>query len=65
MSDDNSEKVKNDLSNALLTSLDGVSPIFDAADGMKVDLERRGWSPTVAEALAAQWLAGVMGKVWT
>jgi hypothetical protein len=41
-----------------------VAPILDAADGMKADMERRGWSPTAAETVALQWLIGAMGAVW-
>ncbi|MGC5565325.1 hypothetical protein ACPYPG_21155 [Streptomyces sp. FR-108] len=31
-------------------------PLFDAADGVKNELERRGWSPTASEELAAEYL---------
>lgn len=27
---------------------------------MRADLERRGWSPTMAETLAAQWLSNML-----
>ncbi|MEU1554328.1 hypothetical protein ABZ517_16615 [Streptomyces scabiei] len=33
------------------------SPLFDAADGVKAELERRGWSPGASEDLASEYLA--------
>lgn len=50
---------------ALLDGIEALSPIFDAAEGMKADLERRGWSPTVAESVAHQWLLNVMQRIWS
>jgi hypothetical protein len=32
------------------------APLFDAADGVKNELERRGWSPGMAEDLAGEYL---------
>ncbi|KDQ65732.1 hypothetical protein [Streptomyces sp. NTK 937] len=40
-----------------------VEPLVDIADGMKADLIARGWSPTVAEHLAATWLAAMLARV--
>ncbi|MFD5198827.1 hypothetical protein ACFWM7_01390 [Streptomyces sp. NPDC058375] len=40
-----------------------IAPLFDTADGMKADLAARGWSETVAEHLAATWLASMLAKV--
>lgn len=48
----------------LIAAVEALSPLFDAAEGMKADLERRGWSPTTAEATAHQWLTLVMNQVW-
>lgn len=53
-----------DLSLALLEGVAALAPIFDTADGMKVDLERRGWSPTAAEGAASAWLYGALAHVW-
>lgn len=33
------------------------APLFDAADGVKAELERRGWSPGASEGLASEYLA--------
>jgi hypothetical protein len=33
------------------------APLFDAADGVKAELERRGWSPGASEDLASEYLA--------
>jgi hypothetical protein len=59
------ERMRHELSNVLLIMAEQTAPIFDAADGMRADLEKRGWSPTAAEQVALTWLvssmAGVMG----
>lgn len=39
-----------------------VTPLFDAADGMKADLLARGWSPAVVDYLAGSWLAAMLAK---
>ncbi len=56
--------MKADLANGLLEMLDTLSPILDAAEGLKADLERRGWSPTAAEAVALEWLMNAQRFVW-
>ncbi|MFB7671319.1 hypothetical protein ACFC26_07860 [Kitasatospora purpeofusca] len=50
-----------EVAEILLQIREQMAPLFDAADGMRRDLEARGWSPSVAEALAAQWLSRCMG----
>lgn len=57
-------KQSDELAAALLEGLSETAPIFDAADGIKADLERRGWSPTAAEGVALEWLMGCMRRVW-
>ncbi|MFG2292030.1 hypothetical protein [Streptomyces sp. NPDC048603] len=49
---------------AIMASVNGLQPVFDAADGMRADLERRGWSPSVAEHLTAQWLSATLRLVF-
>lgn len=49
---------------ALLQGVENMAPVFDAAEGMKSDLERRGWSPTVAESIAHQWVIRVINMVF-
>lgn len=53
-----------EMSNALLAMLADYEPIFDTADGMRRQLEQRGWSPTAAEAVALEWLRGAMAQTW-
>ena len=53
-----------DLVTALLAVNETLGPIFDAADGMKANLERRGWSPTAAEHAALTWLTGAIATAW-
>ncbi|MFF1684485.1 MULTISPECIES: hypothetical protein [unclassified Streptomyces] len=40
-----------------------IRPLFDAADGMRADLRRRGWSEEVVQYLAGQWLSAMLAKV--
>ncbi|MEU7243390.1 hypothetical protein [Streptomyces sparsogenes] len=44
----------------LMQSMEAVHLLFDAADGMRADLERRGWTPPVAEQIAQTWLVTLM-----
>lgn len=46
----------------MLQGMEAMAPVFDFADGMRANLERRGWSPTMAEAIAGQWLAHVITR---
>lgn len=66
VSDDTNDqaRVRSELSTQLMAAMDMVRPILDAADGMKADLERRGWSPTQAEVVAGEWLRGAMAATW-
>lgn len=59
-SDEEIEKERAELATSLLVMQARFQPIFDAADGMKADMERRGWSPTAAESVALQWLMHAM-----
>lgn len=56
-------QARHELTTLLLTMSEQMAPIFDAADGMKADLEKRGWSPTAAEQVALSWLMGAMSGV--
>jgi hypothetical protein len=38
----------------MLTEL--MTPVFDAADGVKANMISRGWSPEAAERAALEWL---------
>ncbi len=52
------------LTEALMAAMSEMTPVLDAADGMRADLERRGWSPTAAESVAQQWLQGAIAHIW-
>ena len=54
------ERLRADLQNNLLQFNETVGPIFDHADGVRTDLERRGWSPTAAEAAALEVLLSLL-----
>lgn len=57
------DRVRHELANAMLQMTETIAPILDTADGMRADLEQRGWSPTAAEQAAAAWLTGALGAV--
>ncbi|GGZ72970.1 hypothetical protein ACFOOM_01185 [Streptomyces echinoruber] len=56
------DRARHEISNALLAMTDLITPIFDKADGMRADLERRGWSPTAAEQVALVWLLNAVNS---
>ncbi|WP_159031098.1 hypothetical protein [Streptomyces acidiscabies] len=41
------------------------SPLFDAADGVKAELERRGWSPGASEDLASEYLTLCLRRLFS
>lgn len=64
MTDNEAAKARAEMSTALMEVQDQFRPIIDAADGMRVDMERRGWSPTAAEQASLSWLLGAIAQVW-
>lgn len=42
----------------MLGLADQWQPFYEAAEGQKAELERRGWSPSAAEAVAEEMLRG-------
>ncbi|MGJ5895131.1 hypothetical protein ACSCBZ_24725 [Streptomyces niveiscabiei] len=54
-------RMRHDLANSLLALNEQMAPLFDSADGMRADLEKRGWSPTAAEQVALVWLTSAVG----
>ncbi|MGI5404153.1 hypothetical protein ACQEVG_32825 [Streptomyces sp. CA-135486] len=47
----------------MLTMVGALEPIYDTADGMRRDLESRGWSPTMAEQAAGTWLCTTLASI--
>ncbi|MGW2213315.1 hypothetical protein [Streptomyces sp. NPDC001781] len=62
-SEDELERMRGELSNALLAMKEQMAPVFDAADGMRCDMTARGWSPAAAERAALAWLLGTMNSI--
>lgn len=60
---DDSTNARDVLTNSMLELSENMTPIFDAADGVKAEMERRGWSPTASEQVALTWLMGALAKV--
>jgi hypothetical protein len=52
------------MTSALMDAKEALNPIFDMADGMRRDLEQRGWSPAMAEHLAGVWLQNALAAAW-
>ncbi|WP_425837395.1 hypothetical protein [Streptomyces fractus] len=58
------DEMREALTQGLMESKASVlEPLFDAADGMRADLQSRGWSDDIVQYLAAQWLAAMLAKV--
>ncbi|MFD6035737.1 hypothetical protein ACFWHF_14520 [Streptomyces griseoincarnatus] len=58
------DRLADELSHTLHQIAELLAPIWDAADGVKSILERRGWSPTASEELAAEYLKLCMRKLF-
>jgi hypothetical protein len=54
------ERLRHEMTHGLLAMREQLAPVFDTADGMRADMEQRGWSPTAAEQVALTWLLGAM-----
>ncbi len=63
--DEGFDRLAADLGSSLHRLAELLAPIWDAADGVKSVLERRGWSPTVSEELAAEYLKLCMHKLFS
>lgn len=50
------DRTRNQLTSNLMAFSELMGPIFDHADGIRADLERRKWSPQAAEQVALVWL---------
>jgi hypothetical protein len=60
---DEAEEARSSFASVLLMMREGLTPAFDAADGMRADLIARGWSAQCAEILAMTWLQRVLTHV--
>lgn len=54
------EKARTELANGLMEMVENLRPMLDAAEGVKADMERRGWSPTASETAALEVYLGVI-----
>lgn len=53
------------LATELLTLQEQMAPLYDAADGMRAELQTRGWSPTAAEQAALTWLCAAIAAAFS
>jgi hypothetical protein len=44
----------------MLALTEMMTPVFDAADGVKANMIARGWSPRAAEEVALEWLTNAI-----
>lgn len=61
---DEAAEQRTQVANAMLLMGEQLTPVLDFADGMRADMERRGWSPTAAEQASLAWLLGMMSQIW-
>lgn len=57
------EEAREIISGMLLDLTTTLEPIYDFAEGMRRDLESRGWSPTAAESASLAWLAAQLAAI--
>jgi hypothetical protein len=57
------EEIRQQTALSMLDMAGVLVPIYDTADGMRRELESRGWSPTMAENAAGTWLCGVLASI--
>jgi len=60
---DEEEAVVAAFASSLIGMRRGHNVLFDAADGMRGDLRRRGWSKEAAEALTFLWTQRVLTNI--
>lgn len=58
------DEVATEVTTALADVLDASRPFVEASVGLRADLERRGYSPTAAESIAASWLIEAHRSMW-
>ena len=51
---------RHEMATSLLAMREQMGPIYDTADGMRADLEARGWSPAAGEQAALVWLCSAI-----
>jgi hypothetical protein len=56
--------VSDELAEALVTAMEQLDPILEAAKGLRAKLLADDWSPYEAESCAAEWLRGAIAATW-
>lgn len=59
------DTLTNEFAKAIAQITDMFAPIEEAARGYRAKLEANGWSPTVAESMAAQYFTVLMSSQMT
>jgi hypothetical protein len=58
------EENRTAMRNSLLEVSEDFAPMLDAADGMRAEMERRGWSPTAAEQVGLAYVMGMLSMAF-
>lgn len=61
--DDDFEAMRKELTLNLIQMKENMEPLYEAAEGTRADLVKRGWSGPTAEWIASEWLVMMMRKL--
>lgn len=53
-------RLRQEMASNLLLMSEQMAPMFDAADGIRADMLKRGWSPASAERVSLAWLMNAL-----
>lgn len=54
-----------ELSLVLMSATESLTPMLEAATGIKQELLDRGWSAASAEEVGVSWMLGFLRTVWS
>lgn len=60
---DEFEAMRKELALNLIQMKENMEPLYEAAEGTRADLVKRGWSPPMAERIAGEWLIRFIGMM--
>ena len=53
-----------EISKALMKVSEDMTQVIEVSEGLRRQLEERGWSPTMAEAAAYEFMSGLMRVIF-
>lgn len=60
---DEFEAMRKELALNLIQMKENMEPLYEAAEGTRTDLLSRGWSASMAERIAGEWLIKMIGAM--